>query len=74
MQNRRLEEGVRWQKVRCESEGCPQVARLNDGIALGDTKRPNEGFVFSEQDFSTLIIAIKRGELDYLIDKSSESK
>ncbi len=67
MKDKRLKT-ARWQKVRCESGACPQVARVKDGIALGDTERPNDGFVLSEQDFSTLVEAAKLGELDYLLD------
>lgn len=58
---------AQWKVLQCESNGCPQVAEVADGVALGDTQRPGQGFVYSKADFAKLVKAAKSGELDDLV-------
>lgn len=67
-------EELTWQKAKMSHPGgmCVEVASVEGGIALRDSKCPQQGaFLYSIGEFAAFVDGCRRGEFDHLLHGSA---
>lgn len=59
---------MQWQKASASFDkgACVEVARLGDGIAVRDSKRPEDGWLnYTTAEWAAFLDGVKKGEFDH---------
>ena len=62
-------QALKWQKATASQPVgmCVEVAPYGDGVALRDSKNPEQGaFLYSREEFAAFVDGCRRGEFDHL--------